>query len=203
MKASINTILIALGVSTAAAQYTNQSAPFNLILLSQNSTLNGSALSACHEGAAIEGLCLSGPPLKNATYQQFQFNSSAQPFSGIDPKIGEPGYLTFELRGGNFNLSSPMGLTYNPASNVAVPEFTPSESSLTLVAFDECSKMNIQGYVDDRTNPPTLNKVTAYYRWYVCRTYVGYLYTTLAWVMGDHSPQNPSCVKVDVVRVFV
>jgi hypothetical protein len=41
------------------------------------------------------------------------------------------------------------------------------------------------------------------YRWYVCTTLVtSYTYSTLAWVLGSHSPQNPSCVKVDVVRVF-
>lgn len=93
-------------------------------------------------------------------------------------------------------------LTYNPASNVAVPEFSPGYGS-TEVAFDEDRKMNIQSYIDDRVVPPYEAGMKAYYRWYVCKTYVGYLYTTSAWVLGDHSPQNPSCVKVEVVRVFV
>ena len=124
MRISIFASLIALAASTATAQYTNQSAPFNLILLSQNDTLNGSALGACHEGAAIEGLCVSGPPTADAGYSQFQFNTSSTPFN-YNATIGETGYLTYELRGGNFNVSEPMGLTYNPASNVAVPEFNP------------------------------------------------------------------------------
>lgn len=39
------------------------------------------------------------------------------------------------------------------------------------------------------------------YRWYVCETYYGsYTYKNLAWVLGNKLPQNPSCVKVDVVR---
>jgi hypothetical protein len=202
MRTSILATLLALTVSTATAQFTNQSAPFNLILLSHNKTLNGSALGACHEGAAIEGLCLAGNPTPGTTYEQFQFNTSV-PASTYNATLGEPGYLTYLLRGGNFVESEAMSLTYNPASNVAVPEFTPGVYGGTLVAFDEDAKMNIQSYVDDRVDPPVGGPVKAYYRWYVCKTYVGYSYATLAWVLGDHSPQNPSCVKVEVVRVFV
>ena len=33
--------------------------------------------------------------------------------------------------------------------------------------------------------------------------YTGYHYTALTWVMGVHSPQNPTCQKVNVKRVFV
>ncbi|KAG4418069.1 hypothetical protein IFR04_008806 [Cadophora malorum] len=50
------------GISSAAMspqppKYLVQSTPFNLIVLSSNSTLNGTHLYACHEGAAIQGLC--------------------------------------------------------------------------------------------------------------------------------------------------
>lgn len=102
--------------------------------------------------------------------------------------------------GGNFNLSSPMSLSYNPSSNVAVPLFEPSDSG-TEVAFKDDDLMGIPGFLDDTVSPPAYN-ATTYYRWYICETNAGYDYTTAAWVMGDTTPQNPSCVKADIKRVF-
>ena len=61
----------------------------------------------------------------------------------------------------------------------------------------------MQGYVDDTMDPIALDKLEIVYRWVLCETYVGYDYTTLAWVMGNGEPQNPTCQRVEVVRVFV
>lgn len=192
--------VLALATSQASAQYLNQSAPFSLVLSSDNATINGSALIACHEGAAIEGLCI-GAAVAGARVSSYTFNfsSAATP----DPTIGVTGLLTYELRGGNFNLSSPMQLSYNPASNVAVPLFMPAEYGQE-VAFDPDNKMAIVGYLDDRLAPsPSPYDPKRLYRWYVCTTYAGYVYQTLAWALGEAEPQNPTCEKVDVVRVFV
>jgi hypothetical protein len=93
-----------------------------------------------------------------------------------------------------------MSLSFNPVSNVAIPLLTPSNSG-TQVAFRE-DKLFIPGYSDDLLSTPN-NAPKDYNRWYVCETNAGYLYTTLAWVMGDTTPQNPTCQKVDVVRVFI
>jgi hypothetical protein len=195
MRTSIIASIFAVAASQVTAQFTNQSAPFYLIVHSKNSTINGSSLGACHEGAAIEGLCLDGPiSPTNAPYSTFRFNTSS---------FSTQGYLAYSLpvNGGTFIVPEPMQLSYNPTSNVAVPLFEPSYSG-TAVGFDSSNKMYIQGFIDDTVTPPAVNVVKSYYRWYVCQTYVGYAYTTLAWVMGIHSPENPSCVKVDVVRVF-
>lgn len=82
--------------STVAAQNYTQSKPFNLILRSSNSTLNGKGLTPCHEGAAIEGLCVS-----NAPGQAYQWNTTdGQVVS--NKNLGKSGILTFELKGGNF-----------------------------------------------------------------------------------------------------
>jgi len=70
------------------------------------------------------------------------------------------------------------------------------------VAFDEDEKLVLPAYVDDSTNPPTIGE-REYERWVVCETYVGYAYTTLAWVMGSGKAQNPTCQSVEVFRVFV
>lgn len=203
MKSLILASVLALTTSIVSAQVFNQSAPFNLVIISTNATLNGSSLISCHEGAAIEGLCApTTTGLSNSTGSLYQLNTTD---TGLEPNItiGEPGVLTYELQGSNFNYSEPMNLAYYPTSNVALPLFEPGYDA-TQVAFDNCEKMNIQGYVDDTSSPPKFGPSVAYYRWVVCTTYYSsYTYQTLAWVVGDGEAQNPTCQKVDVVRVFV
>jgi len=194
MRSSVFAPLLAFAAAGCSAQYLNQTAPFNLVLLSSNGTINGTALGACHEGAAIEGLCLGGS-------SPFQLNYTAS--ATITPSIGVTGLLTYWLQGGNFYLSSPMELSYNPTSNVAVPLFTPGEDE-TEVAFGDDNLLGIPNFgVDDTIAPANTYDPKTYYRWYVCDTYVGYAYTTLAWVMGDTVPENPTCQKVDVLRVYI
>ncbi|OCK76300.1 hypothetical protein K432DRAFT_385544 [Lepidopterella palustris CBS 459.81] len=204
MRFSIIASLFALAASTAVAQYTNQSAPFELVLLSQNPTINGSKLIACHEGAGIEAACRGGSIATSGPgFSTFQFNTSIYSVP-TNESAGVTGYLTYELRGFNFNESEPMVLSVDPVSNVALPIFSPSYFA-TEVAFDREGLMNIQGYVDDRTIPISTTMIyVAYYRWFVCSTYYsGYRYQALTWVLGEFPPENPSCVKVQVKRVFV
>lgn len=96
-----------------------------------------------------------------------------------------------------------MYLSTDPTSNVAMPMFLPGEDQ-TYVGFGARDRMYIESYIDDTVTPPkVLSTPTKYYRWYVCETnYSGYQYTTLAWVLGNAKPENPSCEKIIVVRVF-
>lgn len=193
--------LLALAASTATAQYTIQSKPFYLELLSDNTTINGNTISPCHEGAAIEGLCVGGP--LTSTSQLYTFNSTTSTGLEYNATLGEPGYLTYTLDSSAFNESEPMMLYYNPTTNVALTLFQPVESDedAIAVAFDVDGKMNIQGYESDTTLPVT-EGIQAYYRWWVCETYFeGYTYEALVWVMGVYEPEIPNCVKVDVTRV--
>jgi len=201
MKSSIFSLasLLALSASLATAQVV-ESAPFKLIIISPNSTINGTSLTACHEGAAIEGLC-STQTMGLSDSPGSLFNHNTTTGQTVNATIGGPGTLTYELAGANFNISEPMSLSFNPTSNVAVPLFIPGYD-ITSVAFDKDEKMNIQGYVDDTVDPAKY-EVQAYYRWYVCITYTGYTYSTLTWVTGPGAPQNPTCQKVDVKRVFI
>ena len=76
---------------------------------SDNSTLNGKALYSCHEGAALEGLCVASSPPKpaNNISETFNFNyTNSQPNYGL---------LTWELIGGNFK-GSPTHPTSTPSS---------------------------------------------------------------------------------------
>lgn len=133
-----------------------------------------------------------------STLSTYAFNTTSEL-----PAEEEEGILTYELRGSNFNVSSAMELAVNPVSNVAVPLFSPSDDQFTYVAFDATGKLNIKGYIDDTKVPLVLNQVKPYHRFWVCETYYGYRYQTLAWVWGNAQPQNPTCQKVEVVRVFV
>jgi hypothetical protein len=195
----LTTLLLTLTACLTSAQYLNQTAPFHLQILSSNTTLNGTYLFACHEGAAIEGLC-TGPSAgfpQNASPFTFNYSSAQTP----DATVGPTGLLTYLLHGGNFNVSSPMALSYNPTSNVAVPLLMPAETG-TLVAFIG-DKLVVPGFVDDSVSPPAYGETKAYERWQVCLTNAGYQYNTLAWLMGSGEPQNPSCQKVDVRSVPV
>jgi hypothetical protein len=198
MRSSIIAGFLALATSHVSAQFLNQSAPFNLYLRSSDPSLNGSALIACHEGAAIESLCV-GAAVAGATPSVYYFNYSSS--ETPQAPIGIVGSLVWDLT--SVNLSSPMQLAYNAASNVAVPLLTPSED-FQEIAFDSANLLAIPNYIDDRlTGSSTPYHPELYYRWYVCTTNVGYTYETLAWTLGDAPPQNPTCVKVDVVRVFI
>ncbi|KAL2060738.1 hypothetical protein VTL71DRAFT_9379 [Oculimacula yallundae] len=200
MHASILASILALATGISAQYYNNQSAPFQLILESSNSTLNGKALYACHEGAGIEGLCIgsSGSP---STSDTFTFNTTEQGSPNTELP-GQTGLVTWLLHGGNFNASSSLQLTPSPTSNVAVPLFFPGDQGFANYGFDKKNKLFVAGYLDNTVSPPVY-KSQAYYRWYVCLTNAGYTYTTLAWTVGSAAPENPSCQKVDVKRVFI
>lgn len=103
MKATIASVAALLSLSsTVAAQNYTQSKPFTLTLKSSNTTLNGKALYSCHEGAAIEGLCVGSAP-----GQAYQFSTTdGQVVSNKD--LGKTGTLTYELVGGNFNGKKPL-----------------------------------------------------------------------------------------------
>lgn len=194
MRASTSSslFLFAFVATNVAAQYTNQSALFSLVLTSSNSSLNGSVLAPCHEGAAIEGLCVSPPPPSISSSAFFQFNTSSNLGEVDAPNDGSAGVLTYSLDVGSFNLSSPMELSVSYISNVATALFTPGEST-TYVSFDDCDKMNIQGFPANIIEPEE-SDYTAYYRWYACQTdYLGYDYQTLNWKIGSGSPDNPTC----------
>ncbi len=199
MRAS--TALLALGASLTSAQYyANQSAPFYLQLSSSNTTVDGAILASCHEGAAIEGLCLGGglPADSSSTYY-LNYTTQQTP----DPVLGYTGLLTWVLHGGNFELSSPLSLQFNPTSNVAAPLFTPSDNG-QQVGFDQDGYLYIPGSVDDTVSPPKYTGLTPLYQWNVCYTNFGYFYKTLVWVVGKGAKaQNPTCVDVKVKRVFI
>jgi len=219
----------ALAQNISQTTVVDQSANFNLVIQSSNQTLNGTLLGACHNGAAHEGLCITdGSVEPSSNYVSFQFNTTRNvctetnstgtfPVSCNDPPVnatvGQTGGLTWWLLYGGtaspeLRVSQAVSLAYNPTSNVAQVEVGFSENSgfSQYMAFDDKALLNIQNYVDDTLEPGEeyLGYSKAYYSWYICKTYYsGYRYTALTWVLGPAPPQNPTCEKVDVKRVWV
>ncbi|KAH6633586.1 hypothetical protein C7974DRAFT_393058 [Boeremia exigua] len=209
MKTTTSTLAVLLATSARAQLFYNEtSAPFNLVLTSENSTINGSTLSACHTGAAIESLCLSsGGGVSNPTpiaAATFNFNTSTDPFTP-NATLGTPGILTWTLKTTSLDVPSSVYFNNDPTTDSAIPILTPGQENPQLLAFDDQDRLNVQGYIDWTANPPNSTGTTvAYYRWYACQTYFGgYSYRTLAWGFGNEKPENPTCVKTGVKRIFV
>ncbi|TQV94353.1 hypothetical protein V2A60_002611 [Cordyceps javanica] len=195
------TLATSVLLSGLAAADDIQSKPFKLVLDSEDGTLNGKSISACHSGAAIEGLCIGGT--SDNAYTSYYLNTtegSTSPVKGYGPS----GKLVWNLPLQGQSESEAMQFFYEPSTNVAHPLFEPSYTA-TFVAFgDEDNELAIFSYVDDTVNPPKAGDFKALKQWYACTTYyTGYTYQTLNWVVGNGKPQNPSCVKTEVKRVFV
>ncbi|ATY61150.1 hypothetical protein CCM_02125 [Cordyceps militaris CM01] len=197
----LTTIASAILLSGLAAADDIQSKPFKLVLDSSNGRINGKIISSCHSGAAIEGLCLSNDaPGPYTTYYLNTTEGATSPVTGY----GASGKLVWNLPLQNQYVSEPMQFTYDPSTNVAHPLFQPSYTA-TYVAFgDEDNELALFSYVDDTVNPPRAGNFKALKQWYACTTYyTGYTYLTLNWVVGKGKPQNPTCVKTQVKRVFI
>ena len=72
-----------------------------------------------------------------------------------------------------------------------------------FISFDQDGYAYMTTSEDDMVSPPVYGKIEVA-SWYVCLTRWSYLYHTLAWKVGrTGEPQNPSCVEVQVRRVFI
>lgn len=155
-KFTTSTLLLALLGSFAlpsSAQTYNTSAPFTLQLESDNATLAGQSLGACHSGAAIEELCLAGVVTDPDYSYTFYFNVSASEVVAAGQY--ETGIIFWILHGSGFNLSEPLTFGTPPLdTNVVPPLFEPSDEGASL-AFDDDDKLFIYSeYYDDTTFVP-------------------------------------------------
>jgi hypothetical protein len=82
-----------------------------------------------------------------------------------------------------------MDISTESANGIDVPYFSPSSTTSATVNFEDSGSM----YMLDTTV-----KVK---NWYLCSTSYGYTRITLAWVVGE--PQDSSCQRVEVERVFL
>jgi hypothetical protein len=158
-----------------------------------------------YAGAAIEGLCLTGNRRGDpaVTYTTFYHNVSA---SQAPNAVDTSGVLVYVLYGGGgLVVPSAMRLSTNPTSNVGIPIFSPGQNEYSTLSFEQSGSMYIEAYQDDTVSPPTnFEKPLKVKNWYLCLTRWSYLYNTLVWKTGlTGQPQNPSCQKVEVERVWL
>ncbi|KAH7068715.1 hypothetical protein FB567DRAFT_248968 [Paraphoma chrysanthemicola] len=209
MKTTLTLTALAAAAAAQDSYYNITSKPFQLVLTSADGSIDDT-VSACHTGAGLESLCLSN---SNSTskpdptyYDTFNFNTSIyyQPPSN-DPDLGVPGILTWFLPTANAgSVPSSVYFSYDPATDSTVPIIRPGSTEAQTLAFNSQDELIVQSYVDWAANPPTGTQTTGLKRWYACRTYFsGYQYDNLVWGLGNHKPENPTCVAVNVKRVFV
>lgn len=192
-------VFLAALAGLASAQNDVQSKPFRLQLCSDDKSLNGKSLTACHTGAAIESLCLY-----DGKGSDFRFNTTKGDTAQLK-NFTPSGELIFNLPlSGMAPASSAMSFSIDPSTNVALPLFSPGDSPVQYVAFDKKTEaLRVISYLDDTKKPVKVGGAKALNRWYICSTnFSGYTYKTLSWVYGNAKPQNPSCKKVDVKRKF-
>ena len=104
MKFSSAAVLSSLAfLSDFALAQTVQSKPFHLTIVSDNKTYNGMGLSTCHEGAAIESLCVAKT---SAVYHLNTTKSQTAPIKGDSVS----GVLTWVLPSSMFSTPAILGV---------------------------------------------------------------------------------------------
>lgn len=205
MKSTSLAVACMAALAANAQEFNQTSAPFQLTVTSADGSINDT-LSTCHTGAALESLCLShgvstskGQPEDPAV---FNFNTTDN-IKAPAPGLGQPGVLTWNLPS-TPPIPSGVRFFYDPTTNIAFPILVPGTEDAQLLAFNQQDLLTIQGYVDWSVNPPNgTGGYKEYQRWFACISYFsGYQYQTLNWGLGPGQPEQPSCVSVQVKRVF-
>jgi hypothetical protein len=106
-----------------------------------------------------------------------------------------------------------MNFWWDAYTNVVMGFFQPADEGepvdpdrLTFVSGAEGDLLVMKAPVMDDRDAPSWKPVAAnetVNRWFVCETWApgSYRRTSVVWGLGEGRPQNPTCVKVDVVRV--
>lgn len=183
--------------------YNITTAPFYLVVTSEDGGVNDT-ISACHVGAAIESLCLSNAGAGDAPGSlagaEFQFNTSIYS-QAPEPSFGVPGILTWWLNTSTLDIPSSAAFGLDPTSNLATFTLSPGSDDATQLAFNSQDELTLQAYVPGENYTGSYQE---FYRWYACDTsYSSYQYNNLVWGLGAGKPDNPTCVSVNVTRVFV
>jgi hypothetical protein len=204
------TITAAALIAVANAQFYNiTSKPFQLRLTSEDGTIDDT-VSACHTGAALESLCLSNSNTTSkpnpTEYDTFNFNTtitSQPPVNHTD--LGAEGILTWTLPVTNLGpVPSSVYFNYDPSTDLTVPIITTGSSNPQRFSFNDQDELIVQSYIDWTADPPKYAGPIGLKRWFACKTYfAGYQYENLVWGLGAREPENPTCVAVNVKRVFV
>jgi hypothetical protein len=208
-------ILTTANLATAATlSAATRSNPFHLAIRSTNDTYNGFAVSACQQGALISSLCITSQQPNLTAPGSFALNTQSLNAGILEFSTPTPPTNTDNSTSTWF----PMNFWYDPYTNIVMGFFQPLDiaenidpNRLMFAGTNEGYGENNETLVmrgpvlDDRLAPnwapPAANATID--RWHVCKTWppAPYQRTSVVWALGDAAPQNPTCVKVEVVRV--
>ncbi|KAH9882792.1 hypothetical protein J1614_000158 [Plenodomus biglobosus] len=189
---SLSLALTALVATTFAVPTSNAPAydypsdGFHLLIKSDDPSLDGFTLAACHRGAAIESLCLSKSRFDSDPSRLSTYYHSAGSYNAVDTG----GSLVYVLRiTAGHEVPSAMHFSGRFGTNTQELMFSPGEGDESShVSFDESGGMWRDGSAD---------------KWYLCGSTSGYPMNLLVWVDGDApTPQDPACQQVGVQRMW-
>ncbi|KAF1911216.1 hypothetical protein BDU57DRAFT_524982 [Ampelomyces quisqualis] len=208
----MKTVITAVAlIAIANAQlYNITSKPFRLHLTSKDGIINDT-VTTCHAGALLEYFCLpnseKASKLDPTANDTFNFNTTTSPQrSANQSDLGTEGILTWTLPLTNRMGPVPLSvyLHYDSSTDSATPILTASSDNPQHFFFNEHDELLVQSYINWTALPPTLTVPHGIKRWFVCKTYfAGYEYENLVWGLGAGKPENPTCIAVNVKRVFV
>ncbi|KAI0913150.1 hypothetical protein F4823DRAFT_622516 [Ustulina deusta] len=211
MKPLITTVLLGLGIATTTiALDLYQDGPFALRIKGQakNSSIDGYLhtvdLGSILIQKPIQYEPILSPPFGNVSYE-FYFNYTGHSqsdrhevgFFVTDPTYENPVELGV--------YGKAMSLQYSAGSNVAFPLV--GAGSAIPTTFNKDDKVLINLYFNDSTfvpkEPPRLDQSFNYYNWAVCWQFFGNVYIpALSWVTYGSS-HNPTCERVDLIKVVI
>lgn len=216
-------IVTVLSTLLTIASAGTRSKPFHLKIKSNDASINGKRLYACFALPGLDLFCIEPPGAAGINEYVLETTQDDDPVKEGYTKAGEIMWRIkgeFNTRknskkmligldpGGPVMLSTAMSLHVEPYSNVALPTVKASawEESTEVTFEKETQEMAIAAFSDDTKTPPE-DGTYIHKNWYVCETnYFGNKAHTLSWVPGSGNtviPQNPTCVKVQVIREFV
>lgn len=166
-------------------------------------------MGACHQGAAIEGLCLSKARFDDDLGLSYTFyhNASSSQNSTANA-IDAPGTMIWILHTSEWAVPSAMNFTPTSGTNQLNMIFTPGIESNSYVSFDKAGRMYRHKALDGNWTAPRMRRSSAtdtrYENWYICLTHYNYEMNSLVWVDGDAPvPPDSTCRPVGVQRLWV
>jgi hypothetical protein len=171
-------------------------------------TITSHALGACHQGAALEGLCLTDDTtaIPARPYTTFYHNVSSDALANASNNKGILNWPLSLNNGTNVIIaSSAMGFYYQLGTNLVDMGFTSGISGYQTVSFEENNgSMYIEVFIDDTGKAPVLrDPPIKASNWYLCPMGLGSSLQSLHWKIGlAGEPQNPNCSKVEVQRIW-
>ncbi|KAI4624567.1 hypothetical protein J4E83_004242 [Alternaria metachromatica] len=167
--------------------YTIQSDPFNLVLISEDPSLDGKTLSACHAGAAVFTLC---PTLSEEGAQYPVILTHNTTDTAITNTFGTQGILSWTIPYDPYPIDLSVLLQPQDIVPLSIAQLAMTYSGDGSLSFDNNDILNFQNPITWGAEKPGMGEWTGYYRWWVCFTYygTGYVRQTLVWGTGVGKP---------------